>query len=50
MRNPNYWEAGLPYLDAVKFVFLPDASTQVAALKSGSVDFIMELNPYRPSR
>ena len=45
VRNPNYFEAGLPYLDSIRFVFLPDASTQVAALKSGSVDFILELNP-----
>jgi peptide/nickel transport system substrate-binding protein len=45
VRNPNYFESGLPYLDGVKFVFLPDASTQVAALKSGTVDFLIELNP-----
>lgn len=45
VRNPTYFEAGLPYLDAVRFVFLPNASTQVAAIQSGSVDFIMELNP-----
>ena len=45
VRHPNYFEAGLPYLDTIKFVFLPDPSTQVAALKSGSVDFLIELNP-----
>jgi peptide/nickel transport system substrate-binding protein len=44
VRNPKYFQAGLPYLDAIRFVFLPNASTQVAALQSGSVDFIMELD------
>lgn len=45
VRNPNYFEAGLPYLDGIRFVFLPDASTQVAGLRSGSIDFIEQLTP-----
>ena len=44
VRNPNYFEAGLPYLDAIKLLFLPDESTRVNALKSGSVDFIQKIN------
>jgi peptide/nickel transport system substrate-binding protein len=45
VRNPHYWQAPYPYLDAVKFVYLPQPSTQVAALKSGTVDFIIRLSP-----
>jgi len=37
VRNPNYWEPGLPYLDRVDFLFLTDPSTLVAALQSGQV-------------
>src|SRR5919204_2481340 len=45
VRNPHYWQAPYPYLDTVKFVYLPQPSTQVAALKSGTVDFILRLSP-----
>jgi peptide/nickel transport system substrate-binding protein len=45
VRNPHYWQSPSPYLDAVKFVYLPQPSTQVAALKSSTVDFIIRLNP-----
>ncbi len=45
VRNPSYFEAGLPYLDGIRFVFLPDASTQVAGLRTGSIDFIEQLTP-----
>lgn len=46
-RNPNYWDKDpvgngkgnqLPYLDSVRFVILPDASTRLAALRTGKVD------------
>jgi peptide/nickel transport system substrate-binding protein len=45
VRNPHYWQAGLPYLDSIKFSYLPQPSTQVAALQSGQVDFIINLSP-----
>jgi peptide/nickel transport system substrate-binding protein len=38
VRNPNYWEPGLPYLDRVEFLFLTDPATQMAALQSGQVN------------
>jgi peptide/nickel transport system substrate-binding protein len=37
VRNPHYWEQGLPYLDQIDFLFLTDPSTQVAALQTGQV-------------
>jgi peptide/nickel transport system substrate-binding protein len=48
-RNPNYWEkdpvgAGkgnqLPYVDAVKFLIIPDMSSALAALRTGKVDML----------
>jgi ABC-type transport system substrate-binding protein len=46
-RNPNFWQKDpvgpgkgnqLPYLDAVKYLILPDASTVQAALRTGKID------------
>lgn len=37
-RNPNYYQAGKPYLDQVTFKFFPDAETQVKALQAGQID------------
>ncbi|OGO22379.1 MAG: hypothetical protein A2Z28_02400 [Chloroflexi bacterium RBG_16_51_9] len=46
-RNPNYWDKDpvgpgkgnqLPYVDSVKFLILPDASTRLAALRTGKLD------------
>ena len=45
VRNPNYFETGYPYLDGIKLVFLPDVSTQIAALKSGTVDAMTQVTP-----
>ncbi|MBI2849476.1 MAG: ABC transporter substrate-binding protein [Chloroflexi bacterium] len=47
VRNSNYWMKDpigpgkgnqLPYLDAVKYLIIPDASTREAALRTGKVD------------
>ncbi|NNF65759.1 MAG: ABC transporter substrate-binding protein [Acidimicrobiia bacterium] len=40
VANPNYFKAGLPKLDGVVFRIIPDATTQLAALEQGEVDFI----------
>lgn len=34
-RNPDYWDAGKPYLDRIVFRFIADASSRAAALESG---------------
>ncbi len=49
-RNPYYWKIApdgkpLPYLDAVKFVNIPDDATRVLKLKAGEVDAV-EFVPY----
>jgi peptide/nickel transport system substrate-binding protein/glutathione transport system substrate-binding protein len=40
VKNPNYFEKGVPYLDGITFVPLRDDATRVNALRSGAVDMI----------
>ncbi len=44
-RNPDYWEEGLPYLDEVKQMVIPDISTAMNGLLSGEVDVMPDLEP-----
>lgn len=39
---PDYW-AGKPKLDKIVFRYIPEASTRIAALKTGSVDVIDDI-------
>ena len=43
-RNPSYWNAPYPYLDAVEFRPIADALNRRDALRSGSVDIIHTTN------
>lgn len=43
VKNPNYWQAGLPYLDEVIFQVVPDANTRAALLEAGDVDVALGL-------
>ena len=45
-RNPEYFEAGLPYLDRVEIRLIREPSSAVAALLSGQVDG-MSLVPFQ---
>jgi peptide/nickel transport system substrate-binding protein len=47
-RNPNYWRTDaegnqLPYLDGIDYLFLPEPSSQVEALRGGQVDYLIYL-------
>lgn len=44
-KNPNYWQAGKPYLDGVNWVFVTDDLTATALFKSGGGDVIGTSNP-----
>jgi peptide/nickel transport system substrate-binding protein len=39
-KNPNYWQAGKPYLDGLSLLFVSDAMTAEALFKSGGGDVI----------
>ena len=40
VKNDGYWEKGLPYLDAIKFIIVPETSVQLAMLRTGEADFL----------
>jgi peptide/nickel transport system substrate-binding protein len=40
VRNPNYWEPGKPYLDALKFVVIADPTTARMTLEAGQADVL----------
>jgi peptide/nickel transport system substrate-binding protein len=45
IRNENYWENGLPYLDGIEIKIWQDPSGELTALQSGASD-LMALTPY----
>ncbi|MBC7221553.1 ABC transporter substrate-binding protein [Candidatus Bipolaricaulota bacterium] len=45
MRNPDYWDPARPKLSAVTFRFIADPVAQVAALRAGDVDVLVEVTP-----
>lgn len=45
VRNPNYWEAGKPYLDGVTFNDITNTVVGVQRLITGEADYISALSP-----
>lgn len=43
-RNPDYWEKGIPYLDAVRVAIIPDIALREAQFSSGSLGDIRPAN------
>src|SRR6201993_2499912 len=37
-RNPDYWKAGRPYLDAVEYTIIPNRSTAILGFIAGNFD------------
>jgi peptide/nickel transport system substrate-binding protein len=44
VRNEEYWEEGIPYLDGVDITIMPDNSTQLAAFTAGQLDIYTPQN------
>jgi peptide/nickel transport system substrate-binding protein len=44
VKNPDYWQKGKPYLDAVEILYVADPVTQKAALQSGDTD-VLQIEP-----
>jgi peptide/nickel transport system substrate-binding protein len=45
VRNENYWDTGLPYLDGLDVKIWQDAAGEVSSIQSGASD-VMVLTPY----
>ena len=43
-RNPNYWDEGLPYVDELHLVGIPENIGRVEALKNGDIDIALRLD------
>jgi len=41
-RNPDYWQSGLPYLDEIVIMALPDVEARSAMLEAGEIDLMLE--------
>jgi peptide/nickel transport system substrate-binding protein len=44
VRNPDYWQKGLPYLDGIDFIPFADDQTRLTALRAGDI-MIMDFTP-----
>jgi peptide/nickel transport system substrate-binding protein len=42
VKNPDYWQKGLPYLDGIEITQVPDAMTQMITLKAGQAHAIYD--------
>ncbi|MBL8893104.1 MAG: ABC transporter substrate-binding protein [Rhizobiales bacterium] len=40
-KNPNYYRDGLPKIDGIEIIYVPDDNTRVSMLRAGEVDMIM---------
>ncbi len=40
VKNPNYWEEGLPKSECLEFYVIQEPTTRIAAIKSGEVDIV----------
>jgi peptide/nickel transport system substrate-binding protein len=45
IKNPHYWQSGLPYLNSITFKPIPDTTQREATLKTGGVDLIVSADP-----
>jgi peptide/nickel transport system substrate-binding protein len=44
-RNEDYWQEGLPHLDEIRFVQIPDPTVKLTNLQTGEVDWIDSVPP-----
>ncbi|GAA1934380.1 ABC transporter substrate-binding protein [Nocardioides marmoribigeumensis] len=49
VKNENYWQSGLPYLDELVIIDFADDTARVNALRGGQVDAISNLPPSQVS-
>ena len=45
VRNDNYWQEGLPYLDGLDIIFMADPVTAMISFEAGDAHVIRELTP-----
>jgi len=43
-KNPDYWDAGKPYLDEIRWIVLRDEAAELAAFQSKQLDVVQDLS------
>lgn len=43
--NPNYWDAGYPCLDGIRYNIMPDLQAQISAFRQGNADMVALNDP-----
>lgn len=44
-KNEDYWQEGIPYLDAVEITPIPDDTVRETALRTGEIDWVLSIAP-----
>jgi peptide/nickel transport system substrate-binding protein len=44
-KHEDYWQEGLPYLDSIELVPIPDDTVRETALRGGEVDWVLTIAP-----
>jgi peptide/nickel transport system substrate-binding protein len=42
--NPDYWIDGVPYMDTLEILFIPETETQIKMMESGQADIITDIS------
>lgn len=42
--NPDYWMEGVPYMDSLEILFIPETETQIKMMESGQADIITDIS------
>jgi peptide/nickel transport system substrate-binding protein len=50
VKNPNYWQKGLPKADELRIYFVPDIDASVQMLENGDVDYVPQISPVTAQR
>jgi ABC-type transport system substrate-binding protein len=50
VKNPNYWKEGLPYLDAIKYVIVPEEAVRIMMIEAGEADRVINVNDFELAR
>ncbi|WP_187394056.1 ABC transporter substrate-binding protein [Oceaniovalibus sp. ACAM 378] len=46
VKNENYWQDELPYLDSIRMLVVPDPATRTAMLESGEIDRTVQISDF----
>ncbi|MDA3809965.1 MAG: ABC transporter substrate-binding protein [Spirochaetaceae bacterium] len=45
LKNPEYWQEGLPKADELRIYFVPDIESSISLLEAGKVDIVPQVSP-----